>query len=384
MSDYARPSLTGTESNIVRPDVQENLEIKSNVIQMEQSKTVVELSPTRIYHFMGGYDRKILGKIFSSRESAKIRNDISSFYQLESETLYNTWERFKELLRKCPHHGIPDCFKCKPSTMMARPSRRPVSNPPPPDVNQMAHAIGAMFRPSQSKGATLSAPRPVGTATSALQPKGASTPSFRVSAPTIVRCFRCGGPHYLNQCQQADTRVYFLCRQSGHLAKDCPTSQIGAASSTASALHVVRPRAVRATQVTRPRAEARVFTTSGIEAAQAIDLVQGTGVVAGTPLSVLFDFRAMHSFIADVCLKNLGFPVSDLRCNLVVATSTLNSITTSTVCIGYPIVVEGQEYRVNLINIPMLSLDVILGMNWLTANHVVIDCAQGRLIFPEQ
>ncbi|XP_027343068.1 uncharacterized protein LOC113855636 [Abrus precatorius] len=219
------------------------------------------------------------------------------------------------------------------------------------------------------KGATLSAPRLVGTATSILQPRGASAPSFRALAPTTVRCFRCGGPHYLNQCQQ--------------VAKDCPTSRSRAASSIARALHAVRPRTVRAPQMIRPRSKACVFTTSGTDAAQATDLVQGTGMVVGTSLSVLFYSGATHSFIADVYVKNLGLPVSDLRCNLVVATLTLNLVTTSTACIGCPIVVEGREYRVNLINIPMSGLDVILDMDWLTTNHVVIDCAQQRLIFPE-
>ncbi|XP_062075256.1 uncharacterized protein LOC133779295 [Humulus lupulus] len=37
---------------------------------------------------------------------AKLRGEINNFYQLEGESLYDAWERFKYLLRKCPHHGI--------------------------------------------------------------------------------------------------------------------------------------------------------------------------------------------------------------------------------------------------------------------------------------
>ena len=36
----------------------------------------------------------------------KLRIDISSFYQYEGELLYEVWERFKDLLRKCPHHSF--------------------------------------------------------------------------------------------------------------------------------------------------------------------------------------------------------------------------------------------------------------------------------------
>ncbi|KAK5811958.1 hypothetical protein PVK06_027350 [Gossypium arboreum] len=38
---------------------------------------------------------------------AKLRNDISSFVQMDLETLYDAQERYKDLLRRCPHHGLP-------------------------------------------------------------------------------------------------------------------------------------------------------------------------------------------------------------------------------------------------------------------------------------
>ena len=33
-------------------------------------------------------------------------NDIYNFAQLETESLYEAYDRFKELLRRCLHHGI--------------------------------------------------------------------------------------------------------------------------------------------------------------------------------------------------------------------------------------------------------------------------------------
>ena len=40
-----------------------------------------------------------------------LRNEITSFHQLDDESLYEAWERFKELLRMCPHYGIPCCIQ---------------------------------------------------------------------------------------------------------------------------------------------------------------------------------------------------------------------------------------------------------------------------------
>ena len=50
---------------------------------------------------------KFLAKYFPPARIGKLRNDITSFVQQESETLYEAWERYKDLLQKCPHHEIP-------------------------------------------------------------------------------------------------------------------------------------------------------------------------------------------------------------------------------------------------------------------------------------
>ncbi|XP_010243177.1 PREDICTED: uncharacterized protein LOC104587320 [Nelumbo nucifera] len=36
-----------------------------------------------------------------------MRNDITTFFQQDGESLYESWERYKELLRKVPHHELP-------------------------------------------------------------------------------------------------------------------------------------------------------------------------------------------------------------------------------------------------------------------------------------
>ncbi|KAJ9557086.1 hypothetical protein OSB04_011700 [Centaurea solstitialis] len=54
---------------------------------------------------------KFLKKYFPPLRNAQSRNDICSFQQLDGEAVPTAWERFKELLRKCPHHGIPYCIQ---------------------------------------------------------------------------------------------------------------------------------------------------------------------------------------------------------------------------------------------------------------------------------
>ena len=48
--------------------------------------------------------KKFLMKYFPPIKNAKLRNEITSFYQLEDESLDDAREKFKKLLRRCPHH----------------------------------------------------------------------------------------------------------------------------------------------------------------------------------------------------------------------------------------------------------------------------------------
>ncbi|KAK8540225.1 hypothetical protein V6N12_046514 [Hibiscus sabdariffa] len=41
----------------------------------------------------------------------KLRNDITSFRQTDDESMYEAWDRYKELFRKCPMHGFNEWTK---------------------------------------------------------------------------------------------------------------------------------------------------------------------------------------------------------------------------------------------------------------------------------
>ncbi|XP_073121020.1 uncharacterized protein [Henckelia pumila] len=52
--------------------------------------------------------KAFLTKYFPPSKSMKLRADITTFAQGEQETLYEAWERYKDLLRRCPHHQLLD------------------------------------------------------------------------------------------------------------------------------------------------------------------------------------------------------------------------------------------------------------------------------------
>ncbi|XP_040996048.1 uncharacterized protein LOC121242223 [Juglans microcarpa x Juglans regia] len=51
---------------------------------------------------------KFLAKFFPHAKIAQLRSEIGQFKQNDLESLYESWERYKDLIRRCPQHGLPD------------------------------------------------------------------------------------------------------------------------------------------------------------------------------------------------------------------------------------------------------------------------------------
>ena len=60
-----------------------------------------------------GFVRTFLKKYFPHHKTARIRNEINQFYQLAGESFWKYFDRFKNLLTQCPHHGIETWRLCQ-------------------------------------------------------------------------------------------------------------------------------------------------------------------------------------------------------------------------------------------------------------------------------
>ncbi|XP_027941153.1 uncharacterized protein LOC114194949 [Vigna unguiculata] len=132
----------------------------------------------------------------------------------------------------------------------------------------------------------------------------------------------------------------------------------------------------------RPRAPGHVFALTTTEATQSGNLVHTTCFLFDHEVVVLYDLGATHSFVSNECVSRFELEMCELGCELIVATSASGEVSTTFVCVGCPMEVAGRRFKVNLICLPMEGLDVILSMDWLANNHVVIDCRQRRVVFP--
>ena len=158
LRDYFVPSNEDAGSPLVYPDVAaENFELRSNMIQWVQQactfyglpnedpndhlRTFIRICSTikikglseddiklRLFPFTlmdraqtwlnnlennsidswAKMRQAFLEKYIPPSKVASYRQAIMNFQQLESETMYEAWKRFKELMKKCPQHGVED------------------------------------------------------------------------------------------------------------------------------------------------------------------------------------------------------------------------------------------------------------------------------------
>src|ERR1044072_1807384 len=183
-----------------------------------------------------------------------------------------------------------------------------------------------------------------------------------------VVCYRCAQPgHYATECR--GEKACYHCKRPGHLAKDC--RQAGA------------KRAGNAAPEPKPKAQARVYAVQGQGVVEPEGLIQRTGEIASNTLTVIFDSGATHSFISHACVERLNLSVLPLEVELVVSTPSCETLVADSGSVRCTLVLEGRRFLANLICLPLRDLEVILGMDWLSRHHVLIDCAKREVHFPE-
>ncbi|KAL0560351.1 hypothetical protein IC582_000752 [Cucumis melo] len=176
-------------------------------------------------------------------------------------------------------------------------------------------------------------------------------------------CTTCG-KHHLGRCLFG-TRTCFKCRQEGHTADRCPLRLTrNAQNQGAGAPH-----------------QGRVFATNKTEAEKAGTVVTGTLPVLGHYALVLFDSGSSHSFISSTFVSHARLEVEPLRHVLSVSTPSGECMLSKEKVKTCQIEIAGHVIEVTLLVLDMLDFDVILGMDWLAANHVSIDCSRKEVTF---
>ena len=108
-------------------------------------------------------------------------------------------------------------------------------------------------------------------------------------------------------------------------------------------------------------------------------VIQGTFLLSRLWARVLFDSGASHSFITASVVIELGLEVEALEEPLYVSYPVGIRARIRIICHGCELKISGILLTVDLRVMDMSEFDVILGMDWLKAYRVVIDCERTRV-----
>jgi hypothetical protein len=164
------------------------------------------------------------------------------------------------------------------------------------------------------------------------------------------RCLNCGRPgHYISDCPKP--------KQS----KPNPQNQ-GAGNKPA-------------TPTKKPMVQVRQgklnFTTMS-DIPEGASVLTGTFSINDTPVKILFDLGATHSFISEKLLGKMGLKGSHTNSAYKIITLG-GQITSSILICGVCLGLGSKIFPTNLIAISLAGMDVILGMDWMTQHKVVLD-----------
>ncbi|XP_073124916.1 uncharacterized protein [Henckelia pumila] len=213
-----------------------------------------------------------------------------------------------------------------------------------PLVGQSSTGKQTFKKPYQFTGTNKSAP---------------SKPSYQ----EIQTCSTCGFKHF-GECRRA-SGACFGCGKTGHRIADCPENK-GKEAEAKGSFATNKPK--------ENKPNARVFAVTQEEVENANDVVAGTILIKKNSAYVLFDCGATHSFISKRFAKKLGLTPEILVEPFRVATPTSKTIETHRVHRDCVMTISEHIFQDELIQLPMVEFDAILGMDWLANNHALVDC----------
>ena len=204
-------------------------------------------------------------------------------------------------------------------------------------------------------------------------------------------CHICQRRHH-GECMRFSTGC-FHCGQEGHFIRECP-QLIGAEISLASLATPVpemsthkssgrgfpsrgantaagRGRGSAPGIQTEPRTQARVYAVTQHDAAS--DVVTGIISILDHDAYTLVDPGATHSFASKPFLDRFQIETQPLEGSMRVSLPAGDPLIADRVVRDSRVLIEGQEFPVDLVALDMRDFDVVLGMDWLSRHRATLD-----------
>ncbi|GJU71324.1 reverse transcriptase domain-containing protein [Tanacetum coccineum] len=157
----------------------------------------LEKEPPRSIHTWEDLVSKFVNYLFPHSKTTNLKNDITNFQQRFDETFSEAWDRFKDLLRKCLHHGFSKLHQIDTFYNALTQS----------DQDSLNAATGVSATTSSSSPAYLSEITDLTSVIKAMLLQNKTPPPAHVKAMEET-CVIYSGPHPYYECLATDRNTF--------------------------------------------------------------------------------------------------------------------------------------------------------------------------------
>ena len=194
-------------------------------------------------------------------------------------------------------------------------------------------------------------------------------------------CFHCGQEgHFIRECPQligAETSVASLATPTPEMSTQRSSGRgfprRGASAAVGRGGHG-RDRGSAPGMQTEPRTQARVYAVTQQDADAAPNVVTGIICILDPDAYTLVDPGATHSFASKPFLDHFQIETQPLEGRMRVSLPAGDPLFSDRVVRDSRVLIEGQEFPVDLVALYMRDFDVVLGMDWLSHHRATLDC----------
>ncbi|GKC21085.1 reverse transcriptase domain-containing protein [Tanacetum coccineum] len=212
------------------------------------TRICLEKEPPRSIHTWEDLISKFMNYFFPPSKTTILKNDFTNFQQRFDETFSEAWDRFKDILRKCPHHSFSELHQIdtfyNALTQSDQDSLNAVAG-----GNLLNHTALTIIennskvrtsrnKPVVSKVTTSSStPAYLPEITALTDAIKAMLLQNKTPSPTLVKaiegiCVTYGGPHPYYECLATEGNTFKLLQPQGPTIKESPSGSGSLPSNT--------------------------------------------------------------------------------------------------------------------------------------------------------
>ncbi|GKE34119.1 putative reverse transcriptase domain-containing protein [Tanacetum coccineum] len=325
---------------------------------IEKMESVYDMSGCSIDQKVKYNAGSFVGKALTCHEMQKLESELWNHAMVGASHAAYT-DRFHELARLVPHLVTPE------SRMIER-----YVYGLAPQILKKVKKKGSVGEPSKDRSG-----RDDNKRTRTVNAFATTVnPVERENTGTWPKCTICNSFH----APGGICRICYNCNRPGHLARDCRSvprnvNPVNARNPTIMACYECgstdHGRGNQGNQ-----ARGRTFMLGVKEAHQDPNIVTGTFTLNNHFATTLFDSGADYSFVSTTFRPMLGLEPSDLGFRYEIEITSGQLVEIDKVIKGCKLEIEGHVFDIYLIPFRHRSIDVIIGMDWLSNYKAKIIC----------